>query len=61
MRILYHSLKSSFCLCRINDQDGHDLKFKRVAKGVISKGFLDPGDGTYVSRFWEGLGTRLCT
>ena len=30
---------------RIHEKHGHDLKFKQVAEGFISKGFLDPSDG----------------
>ncbi len=30
---------------RIHERNDHDLKFKQVAKGFMSKGFLDPEDG----------------
>lgn len=30
---------------RIHERREHDLKFKQVAKGFISKGYLDPSDG----------------
>ncbi len=33
-------------LCRIREgRHQHDLTFKSVAKGTISKGYLDPTDG----------------
>ena len=30
---------------RIRETRHHDLSFKSVAKGIISKGYLDPTDG----------------
>ena len=30
---------------RIHERREHDLKFKQIAKGFISKGYLDPSDG----------------
>lgn len=37
-------LKFKKRLYRIHEKHGHDLKFKQVAEGFISRGFLDPGD-----------------
>ena len=31
-------------LFRIHERREHDLKFKQIAKGFISKGYLDPSD-----------------
>lgn len=43
-------MMSPFCLvtlynCRIRESRSQDLSFKSVAKGTISKGYLDPTDG----------------
>ena len=36
---------------RIHERREHDLKFKQIAKGFISKGYLDPSDGNVYAHY----------
>ena len=34
-------------MCRIQEKKDHQLSFKQVASGFISRGYLDPTDGQF--------------